>query len=438
MDIETGAKMALVQLFLVHLATAVASGRVGGGGGGGAGGGETISSPFDQPHLHPHTFLLTPQLIRVRGYPSEIHQVVTDDGYILEVHRIPHGRNDGSRNHNRISTPERGRNGRRENRRVVFIQHCVLCSSADFVLNDPDQALAFILADAGYDVWLGNARGNVYGRRHVRLSPDQPEFWDFSMNEIARFDIPSMLSYVRGMTGAPRVYYIGHSMGTTVFFAMMNYHPHINDWIRVMAAMAPVAYKDHAAIYKLYGPIIASTYRTMERAGVVEVGMLSANYSAATSSLCAPLVPTQLVCDAIRMLALGPNSGYIDKAYQPVILAHIPAGMSLNVLKHFQQFHTSHNFQAYDYGRQRNMQEYGSPVPPRFSFGQVRAAVGLLYSDGDWISDTLDVRRMAPELPNLVLDYLVPLADFNHNDFLWAENANRLVYDRILNLLQKY
>lgn len=49
-----------------------------------------------------------------------------------------------------------------------------------------------------------------------------------------------------------------------------------------------------------------------------------------------------------------------------------------------------------------------------------------------------DVRRMAQQLPNLVLDYLVPLADFNHNDFLWAENANRLVYDRILNLFRKF
>lgn len=32
------------------------------------------------------------------------------------------------------------------------------------------------------------------------------------------------------------------------------------------------------------------------------------------------------------------------QAYQPVILAHIPAGMSLNVLKHFQQFHTSREY----------------------------------------------------------------------------------------------
>ena len=71
-------------------------------------------------------------LIEKAGYPVEIHMATTDDGYILEMHRIPHGK---------INTSLHS-NGTRP---VVYVQHCLLCSSAEFVLRDPPTALGIFM-----------------------------------------------------------------------------------------------------------------------------------------------------------------------------------------------------------------------------------------------------------------------------------------------------
>lgn len=78
----------------------------------------------------------------------------------------------------------------------VFLQHGLLASSADWLLSGPEKGLGFILADAGYDVWMGNARGNSYSRKHVSMKNDQSAFWDFSWHEMAVYDLPAEIDYV--------------------------------------------------------------------------------------------------------------------------------------------------------------------------------------------------------------------------------------------------
>lgn len=67
-----------------------------------------------------------PGLIRRYGYPQETHRVTTSDGYILELHRIPTGRD----NFNKPGP-----------RPVVFLMHGLLSSSADFLVLGPGTAL---------------------------------------------------------------------------------------------------------------------------------------------------------------------------------------------------------------------------------------------------------------------------------------------------------
>lgn len=71
----------------------------------------------------------------------------------------------------------------------------------EWVWNDAERANAFILARAGYDVWLGNNRGSKYSNAHLTLSTKDKEYWDFYQEDMGLKDLPTFIDFVLETTG---------------------------------------------------------------------------------------------------------------------------------------------------------------------------------------------------------------------------------------------
>lgn len=111
----------------------------------------------------------TPTIIETYGFRPENHTCRTPDGFHLTLHRI------------RQKTQQKQPLG------SVLLLHGLLDSSSTWVMNGRKGSLAFILADSGFDVWLGNSRGNSYSLAHDTLKPSDKKFWKWSWDEMARY-----------------------------------------------------------------------------------------------------------------------------------------------------------------------------------------------------------------------------------------------------------
>ena len=91
------------------------------------------------------------------------------------------------------------------------MQHGLLDHGGTWFYLQHEMSLAFQLVDDGYDVWVGNNRGTINSLRHHYYSVADDEFWDFTIDELAKYDVPANINYILEETGQQQVIYIGHS-----------------------------------------------------------------------------------------------------------------------------------------------------------------------------------------------------------------------------------
>ena len=307
-----------------------------------------VASASVTAKMLPEASMTMEEIVKHYGYDVERHWATTKDGYILGMYRIPRGIKES-----KTAT----------GKPVVFLQHALLDSSWAYVCNPPANSLAYLLADKGYDVWMGNNRGNVHSTNHTkgRAYVEGRQFWRFSWQEMALQDLPTQLNYALRVSGQKSLSYVGHSQGTLQAFTGFSANQDLAKKIDKFFAFAPVAFMEHQ-----FG-LASSTMRllggTIETFGSTTggLGWFLSRFNAAilntkkgikrfdpkvlldpllkqADELCDIKVGTTKVggsmCGGLISVIVGPSKN-LDPDRMSVYISQTPAGTSLMNMVHF-------------------------------------------------------------------------------------------------------
>jgi gastric triacylglycerol lipase len=370
-------------------------------------------------HIPPEANYDFPQYIQSLNHPYEVHEVTTADGYILTYFRIQ----------KQFGTIQSGLP-------VIFLHHGLLDSADSFIINDEDQAPALILSDHGYDVWLGNNRGNKYGTGHIdpvnfNSSDPDSQFWDFSWQEMSLYDLPAGMQYIAEYTGQ-KVNYIGHSEGTSIMIAALaRRDPTILQYMTKFIALAPVAFVED------------STSPLVRIAAWLQVGYLLKDYDMflkrkmfaweseksrhTMEDLCA--VALDLCIIKLRLISdLKP--AYDNTQRLVVTQGHFPAGTSLQNMMYWQQMYDNKDqFKMYDFGcPEKNLAHYNQTTPPAYDLSQIKEPMYLFAGQYDELAPPADTQRLRDLLTGASSVYykLYPLG---HSSFVYGKNVSGYMAD---------
>ncbi|XP_040310184.1 lipase member K isoform X2 [Herpailurus yagouaroundi] len=341
---------------------------------------------------NPEATMNISQIISYWGYPYEEYDVVTKDGYVLGIYRIPHGR----------GCP------RKTPKPVVYLQHGLIASASNWICNLPNNSLAFLLADIGYDVWLGNSRGNTWSRKHLKFSPKSREFWAFSLDEMANYDLPATINFIAEKTGQERLYYVGHSQGTTIAFIAFSTNPELAKRIKIFFALAPV-------ITVKYTQSPMKKLTTLSRK---VVKALFGDKMFYPHTFFDQFIATK-VCNRKLFRHLCSNFLFTLSGFDPKNL-----NMAAN----------SGLFQAFDWGNpDENMMHFHQLTPPLYNVTKMQVPTAVWSGGHDRVADLKDVENLLPQIPRLIYYKLIP--HYNHVDFYLGQDAPQEIYQDLITLM---
>lgn len=362
-------------------------------------------------------------LCRFFRYTAEEHIVQTRDGYLLGVHRLAWKRGEENQNINYGTGTQR--------KGVVYMHHGLLMSSEVWVcMTEEERCLPFRLVELGYDVWLGNNRGNKYSKKNIYHSPNETRFWNFSMDEFAFYDIPDTIEYILQTTLATSLSYIGFSQGTAQAFASLAVHPKLNKKVNVFIALAP-AMSPPGLSNSVVNALVKSSPKVLF--------LLFGHYSILSSttvwqSILYPPIYTRLIDVALSNL-FGWKVRNISASQKLAAYSHLYSFTSTKSVVHWFQIIRNKTFHMFDDDRSLFM-SLGSKnftKVKKFPTRNIKSPITLVYGGSDSL---VDIDVMLKELPSHTS--VIEIKHFEHLDFLWAREVEALVFPHVFKALEEH
>lgn len=354
------------------------------------------------------------EICKFRGYQSEPHEITTEDGYQLTLFHL------------KSSIPS--------TKPPILLVHGLTHSATTFIINQSTKGPAFRLLDESHDVWLLNTRGNFLSRRHQTLDPKTKEYWNWTSNEIGKFDLPATIDYILHSTHSKKINYLGHSQGGFVIMFCLATRPEYSSKVNLAALFAPPGGGQITANVQYLKTVLEPKFtESLEKDQIYFIADKTADLNTLASDVLNNIESAEKYKDRYDYSLLNE-----DPKVLIVYLQHFCGGTSVMNLKYARQFldRNSKFVYGFDFGETINLQKYGSKDPPIVDFGKIGSKLAVFYGKYDLLCSSENGENLLGLLPKdkvvwAKLDY-----ELDHSGFTVSPYQEHM--DDLIKLLDQH
>lgn len=345
------------------------------------------------------------EICKYFNVPFQQFLIKTDDDYLLTIHRIP---------------PVI------KNSPIVYLHHGLLmCSDIWCCKLKREENLPFLLHDLGYDVWLGNNRGNKYSTNHLHWKPLHRRFWDFSIDEFAFFDIPNTIDFILNYCNKKKLICIGFSQGSAQTFASLSIKKDLNEkiekFIAISPAMTPSGIHNKILdfflksspniVYYLFG------YRVLLPSAKLWQRILKPSWFV-------------FIIDKATKLLFNWKAKNISMKQKLICYSKLYSPTSVKCIVHWFQILKNQKFQLFEEMDVVWYKPYQTSIFPT----KTSITIPMLIIFGE-IDSLVNLSILLKNLPEKNIKTIC-IPNHEHLDLIWGRHVKELVFDKIINFIE--